>query len=114
MADSHPFLTEPLSLGSYRIRTLAKEDMEDIRVWRNAQLSVLRQNRPLTEEEQQVYFREKVRPTLGKARPPHILVALDLNGERIGYGGLVHIDWEVPRGEVSFLVNPVRVADRSL
>jgi RimJ/RimL family protein N-acetyltransferase len=40
--------------------------------------------------------------------PSQILLALEEDGELIGYGGIVHINWPDLRGEVSFLTRPER------
>lgn len=115
MSSGYDCLREPLEDGSgYRMRSLAAGDMERIRRWRNAQIPILRQREPISEEEQAVYFRDVVVPTFGERHPDQVLVAWDYDGELIGYGGLVHIDWSVPRAEVSFLEDPDRVLDRAL
>jgi len=43
---------------------------------------------------------------MSQAEPANILVTLLQNGQRIGYGGLVHLAWPHSRAEVSFLVSP--------
>ena len=93
------------------IRPIHADDIEAIRQWRNAQLDVLRQPRPISPEEQERYFATYIWSTMGAARPSQILVSYFDGGRHIGYGGLVHIAWEHKRAEVSFLLDPARAAD---
>ncbi len=93
----------------YQLVAIRPEDIENIRLWRNAQLDVLRQKTLLSVEEQQDYFQKIIWPTFQEAHPPQLLFSFLLNQTCIGYGGLVHIDWENARAEVSFLVDPSRL-----
>ena len=90
------------------IRPIHWHDRESIRQWRNGQLDVLRQDQPLTEEQQDTYFRDVILPQFDMEKPPQILLAFLQDGELIGYGGFVHISWSDLRAEVSFLSNPDR------
>ena len=42
-------------------------------------------------------------------RPPQVLVALAEDDALVGYGGVVHLSWSDPRGEVSFLTDTARL-----
>jgi len=95
----------------YKLVSLRKEDMENIRQWRNAQLHVLRQNCEITEEEQKTYYQKMIAPSFSQKEPPQILFSYLYRDDCIGYGGLVNLDWTSRRGEVSFLVDPSRVDD---
>jgi RimJ/RimL family protein N-acetyltransferase len=99
------------SLGRYKIVTLRHEDIFKIMQWRNEQIEVLRQKKPLTREDQEKYFTDVVKPTFTQSQPPIMLFSLLFDGLLIGYGGLVYIDWESNRAEVSFLVDPARAED---
>ena len=57
------------------IRPIHADDIEAIRQWRNAQLDVLRQPRPISPEEQERYFATYIWSTMGAARPSQILVS---------------------------------------
>lgn len=103
--------TNQYSLDSYVLLPVRKEDIMLIRDWRNAQLTVLRQQQPLTEAAQYHYFATVIWPTFEQKQPAQLLFSLLRDNYCIGYGGIVHISWEDRRGEVSFLLNPVRVAD---
>ena len=96
------------------LRPIHADDIEAIRQWRNAQLEVLRQSKPITREEQERYFATHVWKSMMSAHPPQILVSCFEGNRHIGYGGLVHIAWEHKRAEVSFLLDPHRAADPSL
>lgn len=99
------------ALDGYVLLPIRQEDMMPIKDWRNAQLAVLRQKQPLTEAEQHRYFTTVVWPSFEEEKPKQLLFSLLRDTTGIGYGGIVHISWEDRRGEVSFLLNPARVAE---
>lgn len=101
----------PRARGRYAVRSIARSDMEAIRVWRNAQMPVLRQAAEISPEAQERYFEQAIHPTFAQARPRQVLVTLLADGEPIGYGGLTNLDWDALEGELSFLVSPERAAD---
>ena len=88
------------------VRSVQPQDIEPIREWRNAQLDVLRQSRPISPDEQVLYYAENVWPEMDKPQPANILLAIEEEGRLIGYGGLVHVSWEHRRAEISFLQPP--------
>ena len=100
-----------ISLGAYTLVSLRKQDMENIRQWRNAQMDVLRQDKVLSPEDQRRYYAEVVVPSFTQPEPHIVLVSFLKNGECIGYGGLTNIDWQTKRAEVSFLLDSSRVND---
>ena len=93
------------------VRAVQPEDIESIRQWRNAQMAVLRQARPITEDEQIAYFARHIWPDKSGDRPRNILLTVREGDAAVAYGGLVHIDWEYGRAEVSFLETPERTTD---
>jgi len=95
-----------LSEGQFKLVPLRYEDIFLIKDWRNAQIDILRQVRPLTDEDQEQYYREVVEPSFQQSEPKQILFSYLKEGKCIGYGGLVHISWKDKRAEVSFLLNP--------
>ncbi len=101
-----------ISQDDYSVRTVEARDIESIRQWRNAQMDVLRQKNEISQEEQLAYYDQYIWPTLAHAHPKNILLAYFKSDQLIGYGGLVHIEWEDRRGEVSFLLDPVRTYDQ--
>ena len=105
--DFYPHLT--LASGSLCLRPIKWEDREPIRKWRNTQIEVLRQAQPLSKSDQARYFLEAVSPQMGMEHPPQILFGLETDGTLIGYGGLVHMQWNDRRAEVSFLTDSTRL-----
>jgi RimJ/RimL family protein N-acetyltransferase len=73
--------------------------------WRNEQIYHLRQNRPLTEDDQQRYFDNVVAKLFDNPQPDQILFSYLENDVCIGYGGLVHINWIDNNAEVSFIMD---------
>lgn len=100
-----------LADGRLTIRAVEPADIEAIRQWRNAQVDVLRQARPISPEEQVDYYARAIWPDKAAARPRNILLAYLEDDRLIGYGGLVHLAWDHLRGELSFLLNPALERD---
>ena len=101
-------------MGKLYLGTLGPGHIEDIRVWRNAQKSILRQSNNLTKNQQIEYFKLEVFSQLECKYPKQILFTVEWDREFVGYAGLVHIDWAVRKSEVSFLLNPVIGEEDSL
>ena len=99
------------SFRGYELTSIRMEDAETIMKWRNEQMSALRQSAPLTPSEQKNYFDNVVKPSLSQKQPDLILLRFTFENSLIGYGGLVHIDWENQRAEVSFLLETERGKD---
>jgi hypothetical protein len=105
-------------MSGYWIKDIEwSREWELIRQWRNGQISILRQDRAISVEEQEKYVkRYEIESNL--ALPPEVLYVFYTDGltpfaagKAIGYGGLVHILWEDSVAEVSYLVDPVRKTD---
>ena len=80
--------------------------MQTIREWRNLQMDILRQNEEITESQQRKYFKEVIDPSFTQTTPSQVLFSILKDKKLIGYGGLVHIDWEAKTAEISFLLEP--------
>tara|TARA_R110002073_G_scaffold325056_1_gene503576 strand:+ start:11848 stop:12423 length:576 start_codon:yes stop_codon:yes gene_type:complete len=93
------------SLDEFTIVPIRYEDRMDILKWRNEQLYHLRQDRPLTKEDQEAYFTSVVSQLFNQEYPSQILFSYMKNDICIGYGGLVHINWKDKNAEVSFIMN---------
>jgi RimJ/RimL family protein N-acetyltransferase len=91
--------------GLFSIVPLRYEDRLDILKWRNEQIYHLRQNKPLTVEDQENYFNTVVDKLFDQKQPNQILFSYLENGKCIGYGGLVHINWSDKNAEISFIMN---------
>lgn len=93
--------------SGFTFRAVELIDIEQIRQWRNAQMTVLRQSHEISPAEQAQYFSTHVWPEKPKQQPSQVLLAIERGGALVGYGGLVHISWPDRRAEVSFLLDPV-------
>ena len=91
--------------GDYSIVPIRMQDRYDIMRWRNEQMYHLRQKKPLTPEEQDRYFDEVVSKLFDQEKPDQILFSYLQGDKCIGYGGLVHINWEDRHAEVSFIMD---------
>ena len=94
------------SKGEFKIVPIRFEDRIDIMKWRNEQVYHLRQEKPLTEESQEKYFKETITNLFEQQKPNQILFSYLKNDKCIGYGGLVHINWIDKNAEISFIMNP--------
>ena len=95
---------QTLEYGESSIVPIRYEDRLDIMEWRNKQIFHLRQEKPLTAEDQEHYFSKVVSSLFGQSHPSQILFSYLQNGICIGYGGLVHINWKDRHAEISFLL----------
>jgi RimJ/RimL family protein N-acetyltransferase len=93
--------------GSFSLVPIRFEDRLSIMQWRNEQIYHLRQNKPLTIEDQNFYFKEEVAKLFDQDRPKQILFSFLENDICIGYGGLVHINWIDKNAEISFIMNTI-------
>jgi RimJ/RimL family protein N-acetyltransferase len=98
----------------YTLTALREADIYHIKTWRNEQMDALRQSAPLDDDTQYRYYHEVVSPAFAEEKPSQILLSYLLNGECIGYGGLVHINWDLQRAEFSYLVETGRHEDKAL
>ncbi len=101
-------------LANHCLVALRKEDIQLIRKWRNDQIGILRQRKPLSISEQKKYYDNIMRQTFSQKRPESILFSFLFNNICIGYGGFVHIDWISRRAELSFIVDTKRSKDKNI
>lgn len=92
------------SYQEFTLLPLRESDILLIKTWRNEQLEILRQSKPLSDEDQIRYYQKSIIPTFNQKKPDQILFSFLKDNECIGYGGLVHINWRDKRGEISFLL----------
>lgn len=100
--------------AGYQLVTIRESDIEKIRLWRNEQMDVLRQQNKISSVEQKTYFEQVIWPTLQSRQPVQILFSFLYQDECIGYGGLTNLDWFSRRAEVSFLLDTRRLENASL
>lgn len=92
---------------------LSKENLSKIKNWRNSQIDVLRQWKPLTEYNQEKWFQhisEDDTQIVFAIMVPNQQSSLELKG----YCGITNIDFINRRGEISFLINPLRAQNEGL
>ena len=94
--------------GPYSLVPIRDEDKFEIMKWRNEQIDILRQKQLLTAVMQENYFKTVVKNLFNQNQPDQLLWSFFKNDMLIGYGGLVHIDWENKNGEISFLLETKR------
>ncbi|MBS1578872.1 MAG: GNAT family N-acetyltransferase [Bacteroidetes bacterium] len=107
-----PLKSQTFHLGEYVIIPIRYEDRLDIMKWRNEQIYHLRQNKPLTIEDQDYYFENVVSKLFEQTQPNQLLFSFLENEICIGYGGLVHINWIDQNAEISFIMNTVLEKNR--
>jgi len=90
---------------NFSIVPIRYEDRLDIMKWRNEQMYHLRQAKPLTIKDQDDYFENVVSKLFEAEKPNQLLFSFLKNGEFVGYGGLVHINWIDKNAEISFIMN---------
>lgn len=90
--------------GGFSIVPIRFEDRLEIMKWRNQQIYHLRQEKPLTPDDQERYFTNVVRKLFDVEKPAQLLFSFLKDGKCIGYGGLVHINWIDKHAEISFIM----------
>ena len=101
-------------MGEYCLVPFREEVMELIMKWRNEQIDVLRQQKPITKEQQYSYCNQVIMKSFRVIKPDCTLFSFLINSSCIGYGGLVHIDWKSITAELSFLVDTNHYTNKNL
>ncbi|WP_264553427.1 GNAT family N-acetyltransferase [Flavobacterium sp. N2038] len=89
---------------NFKIVPIRYEDRFKIMEWRNEQIYHLRQDKPLTSEDQEYYFKNVISHLFDQEKPSQILFSFLENDICVGYGGLVHINWIDKNAEISFIM----------
>ena len=92
-------------IDNFSIVPIRYEDRFEIMKWRNEQVYHLRQDEPLTIENQEKYFTEVIPGLFELKQPDQLLFSFLENEICIGYGGLVKINWLDKNAEISFIIN---------
>ena len=77
----------------YKITPIRYKDRIKIMQWRNEQIYHLRQNKPLTIEDQEKYFINTISNLFKQQQPDQLLFSFFEKNNFVGYGGLVRINW---------------------
>ncbi|MDX6190124.1 GNAT family N-acetyltransferase [Flavobacterium sp. Fl-318] len=96
---------QEFKLENFSLVPIRYEDRLDIMKWRNEQIYHLRQDQPLTVDNQEHYFNNVVSKLFEQERPTQILFSFLKKDVCIGYGGLVHINWIDMNAEISFIMD---------
>ncbi len=97
--------TQSFSKENYSIVPICFENRLQIMQWRNEQMYHLRQTKVLTEKDQDLYFKNTVSKLFEQEKPNQILFSYLKGNIPIGYGGLVHINWDDKNAEISFIMD---------
>ncbi len=87
-------------MKKYKLGTIEKDHIELIRKWRNEQIEILRQTKPISYAEQEEYFSK-----LNKDDKVILFSILDQKDKLLAYCGLVNINYVNETAELSFLAN---------
>jgi RimJ/RimL family protein N-acetyltransferase len=98
--------------GLFKLIPIRDEDKLLILKMRNEQIYHLRQSEELTLELQETYFANVISSLFDQESPNQVLFTLLEDGQFIGYGGLVHINWIDKNAEVSFIMKTELEKDR--
>jgi len=93
--------------------SLERRHLEKLKEWRNVQMDILRQGKPLTDYNQEKWFQE-VSEAVNQVVFSIVIFDKDDNEKFIGYCGLVSIDHINKRAEISFLVDPGRASKKEI
>jgi len=94
-----------VSFGEFKIVPIRFKDRFKIMKWRNEQMYHLRQASLLTSENQDAYFTNVIAPLFEAEKPNQVLFSYLQGNKCIGYGGLVHINWNDQHAEISFIMD---------
>ncbi len=97
-------LNQEFSINNYLITPIRDQDKWVIMKTRNEQMFHLRQQQPLTELDQENYFKNTISELFLIDKPNQLLFSFLKDGEFVGYGGLVHINWKEKSAEISFIM----------
>ncbi len=95
---------EIFASDNYSIVPIRDIDKYKILDWRNEQMYHLRQSASLSKEDQNLYFSTTIASLFEQDFPEQLLFSFLRDGEIVGYGGLVHINWVDKNAEISFLI----------
>lgn len=91
--------------SDYKLVAVQPDHIERIRQWRNEQINIIRQSATISMLQQKQYYKNIIWPDMGSDYPKNIVLAYVYNEKLVGYGALVHIDWENNLAESSFLLD---------
>lgn len=102
------------SFQNYKLVPIREEDIQLIKNWRNDQIDILRQEEPITKEQQIDYYNQVIKKSFSDEKPTLMLFSFIHSDSCIGYGGLTNIDWDIKSAELSFLIDTDRISDSKM
>lgn len=96
---------QKFELDQFWIQPIRFKSHQEIMNWRNDQIKFLRQKEKLTKPDQVQYFDTVIRKLYEVKQPDQLLYNFYHEQSLIGYGGLVHIDWQNRNAEISFILD---------
>jgi RimJ/RimL family protein N-acetyltransferase len=92
---------------------IEKKFLPKLKKWRNLQIKMLRQFKPLTNYDQEKWFEGLYQ---NENQVLFGIITFNEKGKKvlIGYCGITYIDFKNRRGEISFLVDPDRANDEKM
>lgn len=99
------------SFQNYKLVPIREEDIQLIKNWRNDQIGILRQEEPITNEQQINYYNQVIKKSFSDEKPTLMLFSFLHDDSCIGYGGLTNINWNIKNAELSFLADTDRISD---
>lgn len=106
-------MTNKITKNAYRFHdrffsNIKREHLSKLKDRRNSQMNILRQDKLLTDADQEKWFK-----LINNDNSQVIFIISELNcknsNKLIGYCGIVNIDYENSKGEISFLVDSERI-----
>jgi len=94
--------------------SLEKEFLPHLQRWRNTQINILRQFKPLTSCDQERWFEELLKDSSQVLFGIKIYDDSTKKDNLIGYSGITYIDYKNRRGELSFLIDTERSNDNEV
>ena len=99
-----------LNKNSYRkskleFKPFSEKFLENVRLIRNKQKKILRQNNIISKKEQNNYFSKNIKTDFKSLRPKNILLLIFKGKNLVGYCGLTNLDWSNKRAELSFILD---------
>ena len=92
-----------------KLKALEIKDLEKIKQWRNEQMYILRQSKPLTMHNQVEWYKK-----ISTDPNQRIFGIVDKFGDLIGYCGFVYIDWKNKHAEMSMVFKTKKATDMVL
>ncbi len=113
MEESESMIKSVCNFNGRYLSPVSQGHLSKLKGWRNSQMDILRQWKFLTDYNQEKWF-QQISEDDTQIILEIMVPAEENNMQFIGYCGIVGMDFINRRGEISFLVDPVRAQDKKL